>query len=424
MFGLSRARLPLLIVLAGAFALRAAAAVFIQHEVTKTPGRICLIDGDAAGYWDLGLKLAHGKEFSIYEPPRYVVRMPGFPLLLAAGMKLLGSNSLALRFLLAGVGTVACGLVYKLGADLFDASVGLIAAALAAVSPPMVVFSVLFLSETLFAAALLASLILLARIVRPHVNQSSSSRILAFAAGAACGFATLVRPTWLLIGPVFVALYVALHKEGHDKEARFFRKSRISACASLLLGLAITLLPWAIRNWRVTDHFVLTTLWAGPSLYDGLNPDATGASDMSFIEGDGLYAHMSEYDVDQHYRSAAWKFAMEHPGHAVALAFKKLGRFWNPFPNAEQFGQWYVQWGIALYFLPLLIFAIIGCWKTKRQFWLWFLPAAPILYFSAVHTVFVGSLRYRLPAEYPMLVLAAVGLSSLWSRVRSSPSRD
>jgi hypothetical protein len=44
------------------------------------------------------------------------------------------------------------------------------------------------------------------------------------------------------------------------------------------------------------------------------------------------------------------------------------------------------------------------------------LAAGPVLYFALVHAVFVGSVRYRLPAEYPLLVLSAVGLQRLAQR--------
>ncbi|MBI5761364.1 MAG: glycosyltransferase family 39 protein, partial [Planctomycetales bacterium] len=159
MFSNHSPRFLCLLVLAGAFVFRAGAAVGLQAWLDRTPPRLCLIAGDAEGYWELGRKLADGDEYSIYEPPRQVLRMPGFPLFLAGAMRLTGENHLAIRLLLAAVGTGACGLVYWLGRELFDHDIGLIASTIVAVSPTLIVFSVMFLSETLFAAALVACLI-------------------------------------------------------------------------------------------------------------------------------------------------------------------------------------------------------------------------------------------------------------------------
>lgn len=290
---------------------------------------------------------------------------------------------------------------------MFGEAVGLIAALLAAISPTMIVFSVLFLSETLFSVALLGSLILLAKLV--HTDLASAARrrgiVLALFAGVAIGVACLVRPTWLLVGPGFVLLYVIFSKP---------RCMALSRGLLLLLGLTAVLWPWTHRNAGVAQgHFVPTTLWVGPSLYDGLNPTTNGNSDMTFIETDRAYQRFSEYDADQFYRRKAWDFVKSNPGRTIELAWLKLQRFWWPWPNAEQFGHWVVRWGVALFFVPTLIFAAMGGWKSRHQIWIWLLPAAPILYFSAVHLVFVSSLRYRLPAEYPFLVLSAVGLYQL-----------
>src|SRR5262249_40129750 len=161
--------------LAGALAARIAAAIGVQHWVEQTPGRLCLIEGDADGYWRLARHLVRGEDFSLYDPPRYVMRMPGFPLLLAAGMTLFGERVMWIRVLLAIVGTGAWGLVYRLGRDLFDPSVGLIACFLAAISPIFIVFSVLLLSETFFALGLLASLLALVKLIRHDVDPAAHS---------------------------------------------------------------------------------------------------------------------------------------------------------------------------------------------------------------------------------------------------------
>lgn len=403
------ARVPwLLIILAGAFVVRSAAAVVVQRLVDRTPGRLCLIEGDAEGYWKLAQKLANGDEYSVYDPPRFVLRVPGFPLLLAAGIKVFGERFLWIRLLLAGVGAATCGLVYWLAVELFDRTTAIRAGLISAVFPTFIVFSVLLLSETFFATMLLASLIALAKLVKTEPG-TTQSHVLALASGLLIGLATLVRPTWLLVGPGFVLIYVLV--------ARDRRRAALNGLL-LLAALPFALLPWTIRNARVTGHYIPTTLWVGASLYDGLHEHATGASDMTFVETDGIYQKMSEYDADRYYREAALDFAKAHPRRALELAAIKLWRFWNPLPNAAQFGHWAIAWGMALWTIPLLAFAAYGAWHERHSLWHWLIPVAPVLYFSLVHTVFVGSIRYRLPAEYALVVLSAVGWGAIAAKWR------
>jgi 4-amino-4-deoxy-L-arabinose transferase-like glycosyltransferase len=335
------------------------------------------------------------------------MRMPGFPLLLAAGMKLFGERMLWIRVLLAVVGTAACGLVYFLGRELFDPSIGLIACLLAAISPVFIVFSVLLLSETFFALGLLASLLAFVRLIRTETDPAASGNarrrtLVAAIAGFLAAVATLIRPTWFLVAPAFATGYLL---------APGNRKQRLVPALLLLATFALGMAPWAIRNQQVTGHFVATTLWVGPSLYDGLSPLASGASDMTFIEKEGLYRQpgMSEFDNDRHYRRLAWDFVRSHPLRAIELAVIKMGRFWNPLPNAEQFGHWAIRLVVGLFEAPVLLLAAVGLWRSRGTVWRWLPAAAPVVYFALVHTVFIGSLRYRLPAEYALLVLTAVG---------------
>jgi 4-amino-4-deoxy-L-arabinose transferase-like glycosyltransferase len=392
-------------ILLGALFLRAGAAIGVQRWVERPPGRLCLIAGDAEGYWELARHIARGESFALYDPPRFVMRMPGFPLFLAGIMKLFGERILLTRILLAIVGTGACWLVYWLGRELADEATGRIAALLAALSPTMTVFSVLLLSETLFALTLLASLVTFARLIRAKAPRQALCA--ALLVGLSCGLATLVRPTWFLIAPAF-ALIAILRPVP--------RRQKLVDAALIVVAFSAVMAPWTIRNARVTGHFVPTTLWVGPSLYDGLSPQATGASDMRFIEKDGIYRNpgISEYGADQQYRRAAWEFVRAHPSRAAELTLIKLGRFWNPFPNADQFAHWAIRLGVGLYELPVLLLAVIGSWVARKDSLKLLLAAGPVLYFALVHALFVGSMRYRLPAEYALLVLSALAIGNLF----------
>ena len=324
----------LLAILALGFVLRAGAAVYVQGRVDEfqNPNKVCLIDGDATGYWELARAIVEGRRYQVYDPPRRLLRMPGFPLIVATGIKLFGERLLPIRILLAALGTAGCGLIYLLGAELFNRRVGLWAAGLAAVSPPMVVFSVLLLSEIPFATAITLSLWLFARLARGNTrvaefpsetpeNNDVNSKVgadagccifesfcatlcrngysVAFIAGLGAGLATLVRPTWLLIAPAFCVPFVFMARD----RGRSLVQSLVMLC-----GLAVAMAPWTLRNYRVTGHFIPTTLWVGASMYDGLRPGADGSSDMRFVEADGIYTTQSEYDADKHYRVEAGKF--------------------------------------------------------------------------------------------------------------------
>lgn len=429
-------------ILLGALILRLGSAIAVQKFVERPPARLCLIAGDAEGYWELARHLARGEDFALYDPPRMVMRMPGFPLFLAGIMRAFGEHVLLTRFFLAFVGTAACGLVYWLGRELSDDTVGRAAALLAAVSPTLTVFSVLLLSETLFALLLLASLVAFARLRRGDLGQqrgpagkggpatgdaaissgAPGSRpepvpifspahrnglLAALLTGLFCGLATLVRPTWFLVAPA-LALIALPGPTWHRK--------KLVEAVLILIAFSVTMAPWTIRNARVTGHFVPTTLWVGPSLYDGLSPRATGASDMRFIESENIYhnAVISEYAADRHYRRKALEFAAAHPGRAAELAAIKLARFWNPFPNADQFANWLIRLGVGVFEAPLLVLAAIGAWLVRKHPLKLLLAAGPVLYFALVHAVFVGSLRYRLPAEYALVVLSALAIVTLY----------
>ena len=403
-------RHPLLAILAVALVLRLVAACVVTLTVSHA-NRDFFIPGDAEGYWLLAGQILAGEDYAIYDPPRRVMRMPGFPALLAVCRGLTDDSLFGTRLLLAGVGTAGCAAVFLLGRTLVSNRVGLIGSFLAAIHPVFIGFSVLVLSETLFALGLTLSLAIMATIVRHRSDFKniaistpnpalSQDLLLGALTGLLIALACYVRPTWL---PAAILFPVALVIAQRSRRA-------VLTGAAVVLATALSLLPWAWRNHTVTGHWVVTTLWVGPSLYDGLHPGATGASDMRFFDEELLLERMSEYEMDQAYRARAWEFARENPRRVLKLAAVKLWRYWRPWPGAEQFSNWPAHVTVAIAYVPLIALAIVGAWARRGDPWVIGLTVLPIVLFSIVHCVFVSSLRYRLPVEYPLCVLSATGL--------------
>ncbi len=398
-----------------ALTVRLVAAVVIDRQVSRTPGRICLIEGDASGYWELAGKIARGDDYVLYDPPRWVLRMPGFPVVLAVSRIVFGDNLFVARCCLCVIGAMGCGLTYRLACAVTHERVALLAGLATALSPPLVAFSPLLLSETTFATALLANLLTLACLFRRPTPSTGDVTGLdwrtAILVGLTGAVATYMRPTWLPVVPVAAVVHWCLARKD-------FR--RLCEAGVMVLALAVGMSPWIIRNAVVTGHPVITTLWDGPSLYDGLHPGATGRSDMTFFEQEQLLAHMSEFEMNREYRQRAWAWAAANPGHTLALAVSKGVRFWSPVPNADQFADPRLGWGLLAATLPLYLLSLCGAWALRRDIIGLALTAGPILFFGLVHLLFIGSIRYRLPAEYPLWILAAIGVHAVWQYWRPS----
>lgn len=410
-----------------ALAVRLAAALVIDQQVTAA-GRKFLIEGDANGYWELGQKLATGSEYAIHSPPRRILRTPGFPLLLAASIRIFGDSIFAASLLLAAIGTVCCWLTYLLAGGIFSRSVAVCALLLTAISPLQVGSNVQILSETWFTFWVLLSLWALrpllpgltpgkASPLSPSSPQSSAGEDCppplwwAFRAGLVTGFGVLVRPGWILWPVLAGGLLILSPRMTH-------RSRRLLMSGLLCLGCWCMLLPWALRNASVCGHMVYTSLWSGPSLYDGLNPHATGASDMRFLDQEALYGHFSEYEVNEQYKRRAWQFASRNPGRVFGLALAKMGRYLSPGLLASGFSGGYFSLLCWIWYGFFWTLVVTGVSALRRHLFPLALLASPFLLFLLVHMVFVGSVRYRLPVEFPLSVIAAYGMASILHRWR------
>ncbi len=424
-------RSRLRVLLAVSLLLRILAAFAVDYYV-RGEGREFLVEGDANGYWQLAQKIHAGEDFSIHSPPRHVLRVPGFPVLLACSIGLFGDSILAARLVLAAIGAACCWLTYVLGRRLSGESTGFWAALFVALNPIHVGNSVLILSETWFAFWMLLSLIALNQLIRAiafrnHDTRSADQRrrrilrlsIAAVLVGSSIGLTVMVRPGFL---PWLAVVWLVVLLKGLREKFSVALSLRVGVCVLVGGSCLLVMLPWAARNFRVTGHWVLTSLWSGPSMYDGLNPNADGSSDMRFFDDENVMSTMSEFEMNRHYKQRAIDYAMKNPGHAIRLAFSKAGRYLSPVPNFAK-GRGWVAWSVCVVLWSLLLAGLfVGAMNRPFDIDFLVITAGPLLLFLLVHMVFVGSVRYRLPLEFPLSVLAANGWQGLAMWLRRSGS--
>jgi 4-amino-4-deoxy-L-arabinose transferase-like glycosyltransferase len=405
-------------ILAVALVLRLAAGWWWQQRL---PAGVKFGFGDSESYWELGRAIARGEPYE-YGPDRLkIFRTPGYPALLAPLFWLREEPPIMwARAESAMLSTAAVAGVAWLARLLFDQRTALIAAAISAVYPEAIALGAFVLSEAPFAPLMVLNLVCWtlawkATGARGVICWSLSS-------GVAAGLATLMRPSWLLFVP-FAALAGAMScaSSRNATEGVPYRALRrqVGIAIITLVGLFLTMLPWWIRNYQVAGRFVPTTLQVGASLYDGLSPMATGASDMRFVgqfvaeqraadaqpgaDATGLF----EDRLDRRMRRAAVDWATRSPGRVFRLAVHKFARMWSFVPNAGEFQSRWLRLALAMTYTPVIVLAAIGAWRFVRRDWPCLLCILPAVYLTCLHVIFVSSIRYRGPAMLPLIVLAA-----------------
>lgn len=421
--GKTRAALGL--VLLAAVASRALAA--LAAELYARQQRVLDLFGDTAVYWQLGRALSTGAEYVVSQwgVPHHAIRTPGYPAFLAICQILFGpENTLAPRLVQATLGGVTAWLLVRLTRSIAGPPAGepmagrtvsrfvpLAAAVLFAFEPYTVGMSALLLSEAVFFPLMVGGLWGLSSLWRgqpPGAGRFvTASTVLArgVATGAAFGAAVLVKPSWALYLPLSLTTWLIV------------RRSRSTLIACLIVGASASavMAPWWVRNERVFHRFVPTALWVGASLYDGMNPSATGASDMRFLEDPDVRV-MGEVEQDTELRRRAVAFARSDPGRVLELSAIKARRFFSPWPNADELSSPGLAWISALATLPLYLLLLRGLWDRRRDARALVLLAGPLLYFFGLHLLFVSSIRYRVPGMVPAFGLAAIGLARLLGR--------
>ncbi|NOX59124.1 MAG: glycosyltransferase family 39 protein [Planctomycetes bacterium] len=202
----------------------------------------------------------------------------------------------------------------------------------------------------------------------------------------------------------------------------FARKdlTAIPGVVATILCIAVALLPWAYRNNQVVGEWIWLTSRGGISLYDGVQPSATGASDLGGIKIAPEVVNLDEASWNRHFKQESWKEIRRNPRRILGLSLTKLARTWSPVLNAAEYRSGWIRVVFAIWYIPLYVLVIVGVWshRHRRRELLGLL--IPALCVCLMHAIFVGSVRYRLIAMPTLAIIAAMGLQTAYGSFKSS----
>src|SRR3954470_13604975 len=374
------------------------------------------VGGDGLEFHLLGNQLANGDGYiqPLLVSPGHVPtadKPPLYPLLLALP-SLVGWDSLvAHRVTSCLIGAVLVVAVGLLGRRVGGERVGLIAATLAAVYPLLIAVDGSLRSESLYAPLIAFTLLASYRLIdRPGFGRAA-------VLGACVGLAALTRSEALLLGGLLLVL-VAL---------RLPRPSGLKYTATMSVVALLVLAPWVARNWAEFGQPVLST--NSGSLAYGANCDAAYYSRLigtwPCFPRLAVTPGRDEAEVSADLRESGLTYASDHAGRLPAVVAVRVLRsfdLWSP-ARATRFeadiGDRDVnvyRIGVAMYYL-LLPLAVAGAVMLRRRRQPVGILLAPFALVVVVSILGYGTPRFRVPAEVPLVVLAAVALSALAARL-------
>jgi len=320
------------------------------------------------------------------------------------------------------MGALTCVMVYLLSAALFGERTGRIAGLISAVYPFAIYFTGCILSETLFLLLFVTSWYYVVRTWREISRNEPATRWVAscLVAGLLAALTVLTRASAL---PVFVLVPLVWLAIGPD------RARGVIASVMMIFVLAVGMSPWVARNYKrsgdqkTPGRLVITTCKVGESLYEAVGPFATGGPNKENTQWpmEADYLSHDEYARDRYLLERSLAYMRSDPLRTLRLGWAKFLRTWNVIPNYEA-GRtpFHVAVSLASY-VPVLLTAILGLFvgagRARERVWL----LLPVLVIAFLHTVFVGSVRYRLAAMPFVIILSAVGVSWLVTKVFKRP---
>ena len=373
---------------------------------------------DASAYHLLGRHLAQGLgyirpfDLTLLGEVRPTAEYPPVLPALLGLADLLGVDGVdGQQLVLCVLGTVTVVLVGLLGREVAGPTVGLTAAALAAVYPMLFQSDAVLMPETPFALLVTAALLLAVRAAR----RPTPARFAA--AGAVVGLAALTRAEGLLLAPLLLAPLAA---RAPGPLAR-----RLALATAGLAVAALVVAPWTVRNAARFDGALVPVSNNLGTALDGANCDKTWSTDQT---GLWLYECFGGFDLSEQdeaeaaafHRRRGLRYVADHLGRLPAVVLVREARTFGLHRveqqvRVESFEGRTVRWqalGTRTWWALAVLAAGGLVVLLRRRAPVWPLASTLVLV-VATTAVTYGNQRFRVAAEPAVVVLAAVAVVAL-----------
>ena len=369
-------------------------AVRLVFLILFDPG---IVFSDQELYWGQAKNLSdHG---TLHYNDRDAICMPLTAIVIASFVMLTGSGIFGAKLLFVVSSAITVYFIMRI-ALLFHPSRSTlwIAGIAAAFYPFFIFYSALICSENLF-------LMLLSIFFFCVLNESGRSTVLS---GLFAGLSHLTRPTLL---PFLPLVWIW---------QRFYAQIQWKYIVYAVVILLVIIVPWGVKNYYALGKFVIGTTGFGHVFLEGNNPynDTGGVMVGDARRLEERPEGLSELESEKWERDRAIEHIKSDPVRFIVIAPRKFLRFWSLWPNASDFRSALYRWVSLLSFGPVLLLSLLSIpllrRMRKKTILIWSFAA----YYSLIHMITLGSLRYRLPLEPLLIALAAATLAHIISRMR------
>ena len=334
----------------------------------------------------------------------FAFRMPGYPLFVAA----CGAKLAVIRGAQAVVDASTVLAAIWLARRWLPARPSYVVGLFVAFDPLFVYFSALVLSEALFAALLTWGVACLAHGASPMSMDRVGRKLVWWLGVAALIASAYVRPSAIVLPAACAAAAIVVEAAAPTFLAA---RRRVPAVTAVVALTVVALLPWAARNRALVGRWIFATTNDGFTLYDGWNPQADGSSNLKLLDELPLLANLSEAQRSDYLRQLAIDSLNADRWRQARLIPTRLARLWSPVPLSAEYGTRRNTIVAALHAVPLFALALVGLfWSdaiSRRGKLFLLVPAIAV---TLVFGLTVASLRYRMPVQPALAVLAASAL--------------